>query len=125
MIRIIKSHNLLNGIIFSLVEFALIALAIAPFAIYYITHHKIILAVISSGITLNCLPVIFYAIGTLMETKTSGDRIPSFWNKQARDQHRLENPHMLQDTLILTGSILLPFVCMIAVLYESLKSGGI
>ena len=123
MIRIIKSHNRLNGTIFSIAEFGLIAFVIAPFAIYYITHHKIILAAISSGITLNCLPVMFYGICTLIENKTSGDRIAPFWNKQTQEQHKQENPHMLQDTLVLTGSILLPFVCIIVVLYELLKSG--
>ena len=122
MIRIIKSHNRLNGLAFSAIEFVLIALVIAPFAIYYIVHHRSVLAAISSGITLNCLPVIFYGISGLLESKAAGVQIAPFWDKQAREKHKLENPHMLSDTLLLTGSILLPFVCITAVVIDMLKS---
>ncbi len=36
MIHRIKTHNILNGIIFSIVEFVITDLIIAPFAIYYV-----------------------------------------------------------------------------------------
>ncbi len=42
MINRIKTHNILNGIIFSIVEFAITILIIAPFAIYYVLHGKVL-----------------------------------------------------------------------------------
>lgn len=52
MISRIKTHNTLNGIIFSIVEFVITALIIAPCAIYYILYGKILYsAAIFEGIT--------------------------------------------------------------------------
>jgi hypothetical protein len=119
MIRIIKFHNRLNGIKFAAIEFALIALIVAPFAVYYCLHQRYVLAFISAGIMLNCLPVVYYGIDAWH--KGQGDS-PTIWNRQARDKLGLENPHMLRDTLVLAGLTLLPLVVLVLVLIEVTQS---
>jgi hypothetical protein len=115
---IIQRHNRLNGVIFSIVEFALIALFIGAFASYYLLHQRAVMAFIAWGITLNCVPVVFYGLRQLARDQASGQRVGSFWDKTAREQHRLENPHMLRDTLALAVGTVLPFVSLAAVLFD-------
>ena len=119
MIRIIKSHNRLNGIKFATIEFALIALIVAPFAGYYCLHQQFVLAFISGGIMLNCLPVVYYGIEALHKGQ---DDSLTIWNRQARDKLNLENPHLLRDTLVLAGLTLLPLVVLVLVLMEATQS---
>jgi hypothetical protein len=119
---IIQRHNRLNGVIFSTIEFGLIALIVGTFASYYIIYHKVMLAFIAWGITLNCVPVVVYGIRAWRDSRATGERIRSFWDQKAREQHKLENPHMLRDTLVLTLATLLPFVSLAAVLFDVFKS---
>ncbi len=119
---IIQRHNRLNGLAFSVIEFGLIALLVGTFATYYVFHHRVILAVISWGISVNCLPVVVYGIRSLRDNQAKGRRIGSFWSKQTREQRKAENPHMLRDTLILTAATLLPFVSLVAVLFDVFAS---
>jgi hypothetical protein len=121
MRSIIHRHNRLNGLAFSIIEFAFIALLIGTFATYYLFHRRAVLAVIAWGITLNCLPVVVIGLRQLGQDRATGKPIGSFWEKKARDQHKLENPHMLRDTMILTIAALLPFVMVAAVLFDSTK----
>ena|SRR5689334_5853059 len=114
---IIRRHNVLNGLRFSLLEFGLIALLIGSFAAYYLMQRDLIMTLITLGITLNCLPVVVFAGHTLLTT-ASHTRVGSIWNRRARVQHLHENPHMLRDTLLLTGATLLPFACLLVVLVE-------
>lgn len=121
MIAIIKRHNRLNGIPFSIAEFALIALFVGVYATYYLIHHDIILAIIGWGITVNCLPVVVIGIRMAMDRTEAKNRIAPFWHKEARRQHMRENPNMLRDTLALTTATLLPFVSLAAVLYDAIR----
>lgn len=118
MSNIIQRHNRLNGVTFSIVEFGLIAMFSGTFATYYLLHHKAVMAIISWGITLNCVPVVVYGIRQLAHDRANGIRIGSFWDKKTRDRHKRENPHMLRDTMLLTVGTLLPFVSLAAVLFD-------
>jgi hypothetical protein len=120
MILIIKAHNRLNGIKFSTIEFAFIALIIAPFAVYYILHHQFVLAFISGGIIFNCLPVVYFGINAFRKGENDSQTI---WNRQAREKITAENPNMLRDTLLLAGLTLVPLVVLLIVLVETLRSG--
>src|SRR5262245_19335001 len=118
---IIRRHNRLNGFLFSTIEFALLALFTGAFATYYVIHHRMVMALISSGITLNCFPVVLYGIRALREKPTQGERIERYWDRRTREQHRRENPHMLRDTPVLTTATLLPLVSLVTVLFEAFK----
>ena len=115
---IIQRHNRLNGLAFSIVEFAFIALLIGAFAAYYLLHHRFVMAFIGWGITLNCVPVAVIGLRQWAQDRASGAPAGSFWDRRAREQHRRENPHMLRDTMILTVGTLLPFVSLAAVLFD-------
>jgi hypothetical protein len=116
---IIQRHNRLNGLVFSTVEFAFIAVFIGAFAAYYLLHQRLVMAFIGWGITLNCLTVMVYGWRQWAQARAAGQPIGSFYtDKQAREQHRRENPHMARDTLILVIAAVLPFVMLLAVLFD-------
>ena len=117
MIRRIKSHNRLNGIIFIISEFGLTALIIAPFAAYYISHDKFLYAFIVVGIIFNSLTIVaFGLVQYWYKEKDIG--FPRVFEKSYREQAIKDNPHLFQDTLILVVAVLLPFVLILITLYE-------
>ncbi len=119
MLRRIRSHNILNGMLFSIFEFALTALIIAPFAAYYILHGKSLYATISVGIILNCLTIV--AVGLIQRRRGEKDLgLRRLYNKDCREQVAKENPHLLGDTVLLVATILLPFALSALTLGESL-----
>ena len=120
---IIQCHNRLNGLVFSIVEFGCIALFVGAFAAYYLVHRRWAMASIGWGITLNCLPVVIYGLRQLRQAKIRGQTTGSYYSdRQAREQHRRENPHMLRDTLVLTLGTILPFVTLMTVLFNLPRS---
>jgi hypothetical protein len=118
---IIQRHNRLNGLVFCIVEFGLIALAGAAFGTFCLVRHRALLAVISWGIALNCVPVVYFAICAWRQARRTGEPVGSFWDKKARARHLQENPHMLRDTFLLTVATALPFVNLAAVLIDRVK----
>ena len=122
MINRIKTHNILNGIIFSIVEFVVIDLIIAPFAIYYVLHGKVFYATISVGIILNCLMIVLFGLQQY-KNKEKDVGIQHMFNKSVRERISREHPHLSNDTSVLVITMLLPFVMFIWVLYELLLKG--
>jgi hypothetical protein len=120
MIQIIKTHNLLNGLLFSILEFLVISLVVSPFAIYYLTHERFIYSLISLGIFLNCLTVAL--IGWCQwRGGEQGLGLRQFMDKEELERVRLANPHLLADTLKLAISALVPFLLIALVVYELLN----
>ena len=122
MLDIIQRHNRLNGLVFSIVEFGFIAVLVGAYATYYILHTRLVMAIIGWGITLNCVAVVVIGLRQLAHDRASGTSIGSFWDKKARERLRRENPHMLRDTLTLCVGTLLPFVSVLAVLSDVVRS---
>ena len=116
---IIQRHNRLNGLVFSIVEFVIIALIVGAFATYYVLHGRWVMAVIGWGIVFNCASVVFYGWHQLAQARSGEKSIGSYYSdKKAREQHRRENPHMLLDTLLFVIAALLPFVMWLAALLD-------
>ena len=122
MINRIKAHNILNGIIFSILEFVIIDLLIAPFAIYYVLHGKVLYAAVAMGIMLNCLMIVVLGLQQY-KNKEKDVGIQHVFNKGMREQISREHPHLSNDTSLLVITMLLPFVMLIWVLYELLVRG--
>ena len=116
MVRIIRSHNQLNGTLFSAIEFGLMALFLVPFAVYCLGVRQLAVGLVLGGIGLNCLPVVWYGLRTFLKRE---DKPGTIWNRQAREQLIAENPHMLRDTFALTGAVLVPFLVLAVVLFQS------
>ena len=117
MIRRIKTHNILNGILFSISEFAVTALVLAPFAAYYLTHRIFLYATIAVGIIFNCLAIVAFGLFQL-RSKEKDIGLPRVFEKSYRERVVRENPHLFRDTMLLVASILLPFVLLIGTLFE-------
>lgn len=122
MINRIKAHNILNGIIFSILEFVIIDLLIAPFAIYYVLHGEVLYATVAMGIMLNCLMIVVFGLQQY-KNKEKDVGIQNVFNKSMREQISREHPHLSNDTSLLVVTMLLPFVMLIWVLYELLVRG--
>ena len=109
MVRIIKTHNILNGYILSIVEFVIIAGVVTPFAISYAVHGRLPMVVVSFGIILNCFTVVALAVRQMM------DKEPEIGLRRFRDQAERtriarEYPGLPRQTTILTVTALLPYV---------------
>ena len=122
MIQRIKTHNILNGIKFSIAEFLFIPLLIIPFAIYYLTHARLLYGLVSVGILLNCLTVAGLGLRQL-SAKVADVGLQQLLDKQARENIGRTNPHLLKDTLIITITVLLPYVLFVLVMVELLIGG--
>jgi small-conductance mechanosensitive channel len=121
MVERIKAHNKLNGIIFSTLEFALIALVIAPFAAYYVLNAQLLMAAISTGILLNCLVIVAFGLHSWLGGNTEKGAISmrALWrNKTERERLSAEYPNMGGDTTMLVVSLLIPFMLLALTLYE-------
>ena len=117
MINRIKTHNLLNGILFSIIEFVITSLIIAPFAIYYVLHGKVLYAAVSIGVLLNCLMIV--ALGVQQYKNKEQDLgIQHMFNPSVREKVNREHPQLGNDTSILVITMLLPFVMFLWVIYE-------
>jgi hypothetical protein len=119
MLRVIKNHNYLNGNIFSLIEFLLMALVLAPFAVYYIFHGPRSYAAIAVGIVLNCLTVSFVAMQSLLRKEESIGLRKTYFDKDVAKRMRAEYPNMSQETFILCVAVLIPFLLFIASAYDA------
>ena len=116
MLDIIRRHNRLNGVIFCLVEFALMGIFVGVFAGVLFLKGRLDLGLIGSGIAINCIPVIVCGVNTILYSPQDL-KLGTIWNRDARATLKRENPHMMRETLILSGATLVPFFLAAAALY--------
>lgn len=109
MIDRIKIHNQVNGYRFSVIEFGLFILFVAPIAGYYLIHARWLLAGIAFGIILNGLPIVIYGSMSLRDHAPAGKQ-QAILDPQQRAAIRQNHLHLLGDTMLIAVSILLPFV---------------
>ena len=119
MINRIKTHNLLNGILFSVLEFVFTALIIAPFAFYYTLHHMALYAIVTTGIIVNCLTIVAFGLQQY-RNREKDLGIQHMFNRDVRERIGREHPHLGNDTSILVVTLLLPYVLFLWVLGELL-----
>src|SRR5215510_14720399 len=93
MINRIKIHNILNGIIFSIVEFLITAGIIAPFAIYYVLHGRALYATVAIGIILNCLTIVAFGVQQYIN-KEKDVGIQHMFNNSVRENINREYPQL-------------------------------
>ena len=122
MIRLIKAHNELNGLKFVTFEFGLMAVFLTLFGGYCLLAQRWELGLFFGGVGLNCLPVVYAALRALQ--KGDGGR-GTIWDPQARDRLVAENPHMLRDTLTLSGATLVPFLVLLLLLVELFRNRAV
>lgn len=120
MVERILAHNRLNGLLFSLIEFGLFSLLVAPFAVYYGLHGRWVLFAICVGVICNFLTIVTFAARSLKSgEKSVGHR--KLLRREERVEIAKQYPHLMTDTLTLTVTSLLPFVLLVAVRVEKRK----
>jgi predicted signal transduction protein with EAL and GGDEF domain len=119
MINRIKTHNILSGIIFSVVEFVITALIIAPFAVYYVVDGRVLYATVAIGIILNCLMIVVFGLQQYKD-KEKDVGIQHMLDKSVRERISREYPHLSNETSVLVITLLLPFVLFAWVIGELL-----
>ena len=117
MIRIIRSHNRLNGLRFSTLEFGLVGLVVLALAGYFLLAGASLLGVASLGIAVNCVPVVWLGI----DSRRAGESdigLRAMLRPAARAAALREHPTMQRDTYVLAGATLVPFLVAGVVVVE-------
>lgn len=117
MLRIIRSHNRLNGLRFSALEFGLVGLVVLALAGYFLLAGASLFGVATLGTAGNCLPVVWLGIGSLRAGE-SDIGLRAMLRPTARAAALREHPTMQRDTYILAGATLLPFLVVVTVVVE-------
>ena len=117
----IKTHNIMNGFWFSTIEFFCMLLVFMFLATAYLIKENYLYSFLTYGLAGNCLPVIvFGVISKIKKEKDIGLRY--IFNQKLREKLQQEYPHMLQDTFIIAGTTLIPFLLLFLSLFESIKN---
>jgi hypothetical protein len=117
MMRIIRGHNRLNGLRFSVVEFGVVALVAVVLAADFFLSGAALVALVALGIATNCAPVVLLGIGSIRAGEPDIG-LRAMLRPAVRAEALREYPSMQRDTYILAGATLLPFVVAIAVATE-------
>jgi hypothetical protein len=117
LITRIRTHNIVNGFVFSAVEFALMSMVILPFGVYYFLHGRVEAGLVVTGIVANCVTIIAFAVYS-MRAGHEDIGVMNWFNKEGRRLIASTYPNLSQDTLVLTVGTLVPFVVMLASLYD-------
>lgn len=119
MIKRIQSHNIVNGVGFAICEFALMAVVVTPFALFWAFDRKPLYALVAAGIVANCL----WVIGLGVQAWRAGERgypLRLLFSSAHRASLSKEYPKMSEDTLLLTLGTLIPFGLTALVLFDLL-----
>ena len=120
MIRQVREHNELNGVVFSIVEFLLVAAAAAFVGVAFGLHGEWLAAALGAGTTLNALVVAAYGLAALRRGER-GKSLRGLARPEYRGAVRREHPGLAADTVTLTVTTLVPYVLSIAVAAERIR----
>jgi hypothetical protein len=118
MIRYIKNHNYLNGLLFSFFEYLLVVIIIAPFLVYYLIHGRDLYALIAAGIIFNCLTVSYFALVSILKKEKSVGIVNLYNDRELRKKVGTKYPDLSRQTVILSLTVLIPFWIFGAVLFD-------
>lgn len=115
MQSIIREHNTLNGLRFTVCEFLTIGLLMTGSAAYLALSSHLMLSVVAAGIAANCIPVIVQAVVSLRAGEVDrGWRATFSPFQRAAVLH--DHPTAQRDTWILSVATLFPYCVAIAAL---------
>jgi hypothetical protein len=117
MIERIKTHNVLNGLVFSVAEFAVTILILAPFAVYYLQHSQVLYALCVLGILLNCAMFVILGVRQYVE-KVPDLGLRRMLNPRVRAEVHRTHPHLGADTTWLVVTCMLPFAMFLWVVHD-------
>jgi hypothetical protein len=118
MIARVESHNRLNGFAFVIGEFALIGGVAGVFAAIYLARGNIAYTSICAGICVNSLVVIVLAARAIARREMGVGIFRIYTQPALRAQVVREHPDLSKDTLLITVSVLVPFLLFLMVALE-------
>jgi hypothetical protein len=121
VIRRIRSHNTVNGIAFAIVEFALMALVVAPFGVAWALTGRPLYALVAAGIVANCLCVVILGV----QAWRAGERgysLRLILDAGHRAKLVRDHPTMSEDTLAIVLGTLIPFALVVLTLVDYSRS---
>jgi hypothetical protein len=121
MVEKIKVHNYLNGFVFSLVEFLIVFLFLAPFMIYYFLHGRLLFGIIALGIGINSLLIVVFAANSIRK-KEKDFGIGKLFNKKTWLEINRKYPGLQRDTYVLSALIILLFMLTLFCFLDLLKT---
>jgi hypothetical protein len=117
MIRRIIEHNQLNGVAFSMAEFALVAVAAALLAGGYAREDHVPGVVLALGTGLNSLIIVAFGI-VAWRRGERGAPLAQVFSRSGRAELTRQHPRLMADTLIVAIAALVPFALLMATLAE-------
>lgn len=120
IIERIKRHNIINGFLFSFLEFGSIALLVGAFSVYFLFKQRYGMGLIGLGIAANCLPVVYYSLRSLRRKQPSIGFLAVF-NPRVRKRIGREYPETAADTAVIVVTTLIPFLALLLVAMDSRK----
>jgi uncharacterized membrane protein len=121
VIRRIRSHNTVNGIAFVIVEFALMALVVAPFGVAWALTGRPLYALAAAGVVANCLCVVVLGV----QAWRAGERgysVLLMFDGAHRAKLVKEHPTMSEDTTAIVIGTLIPFALVVLTLADHSRS---
>lgn len=109
MIKRIIEHNRLNGVVFALIEFLVIAGAAAFIGVAYGRHGNGIGVLAAAGTVLNCLLVATFATVDLARGER-GASLLKMLDREYRAQVARRHPGLMTDTMIIAVTALIPYL---------------
>lgn len=116
----IKDHNRYNGFLFSAVEFGAIAAVTAGLAVYFVAARRWVPALVAIGLAVNCTPVAVLAVRSRARHEPQIGHA-GLASAEIRRQIRAQRPHLLRDTLTITGLTLIPYAAALRLLVERVR----
>lgn len=114
MIRLIREHNTLNGLRFTVIEFMVMAVVVVGFAIYVANAGASVFAIGLLGVGANCVVVAAVGIRSLQAGQQDQSLAATF-SPSSRARILQEHPHAQRATWALSALTLIPFAVVAAV----------
>ena len=119
--RLIRDHNRVNGLWFSVVEFLLMTVLCLGMAVLFIDAGAVVFGVVAAGIGANCVVIVVLGVGSLRAGEPDIGLRAAF-TPSGRARMRAEYPHLQRETFVLAGATLLPGIVAAWTVVERLQS---
>jgi hypothetical protein len=122
MIRRIREHNHLNGVMFVLGEFLLVTAAALVIAAGFVRQGNGLGALLAAGTAVNCLVVVGFAlIG--YRSGERGASVASLLSNSYRAEVARNHPTLMADTIAITVAALVPYCLALLVVRDATRRG--
>ena len=117
MIRRIIEHNELNGVVFSTIEFILVAATAAFIAAGMARQGNMAAAVLAAGTMLNSLVIVAFGVRAWRRGER-GMPLGRVFSPAGRAEITRQHPRLMEDTVAVATAALIPFALLLIAVVE-------